>query len=210
VIYFNTKFYYKDNKHKDNKHHKRIKIKMTSTEIIRTESGVVILVSMNILDNAAEVILRIEEHKNCLLHWGLRHHHYEPWQIPPQSVWPEGSHAFDNTAVQSPFIRRNGFSEIITKLDFSMDFRLLDFVLFFPEEGRWDNNQGRNYRIEIPGHGQPAVYETSLGDVDLDVIASAVIEKEMSRNSWTLMHRFNLCYEITIPSQRSWAMPWIA
>jgi alpha-glucan,water dikinase len=191
VIYFNTKFYYKDNKH-----HKRIKIKMTNSEIIRTESGVVILVSRNILDNAAEVILRIEEHKNCLLHWGLRHHLYAPWQIPPQSVWPEGSHTFDNSAVQSPFIRRNGFSEIIIKLDFSMDFTLLDFVLFFPEEGRWDNNQGHNYRIEIPGHGQPAVHEKSPGDVDLDIIASAIIEEEMSRNSWTLMHRFNLCYEL--------------
>jgi alpha-glucan,water dikinase len=169
---------------------------MTNPEIIRTESGVVIQVIRNILDNASEVILRIEEHKICLLHWGLCHHLYAPWQIPPQSVWPEGSRAFENSAVQSPFIRRNGFSEIIIKLDFSMDFRLLDFVLFFPEENRWDNNQGRNYRIEIPGHSQTAVSEKSPGDVDLDVITSAIIEKEMSRNSWTLMHRFNLCYEL--------------
>jgi alpha-glucan,water dikinase len=167
---------------------------MTTNEIIRAESGVEILVSTNILDNAAEVILRTEEHKFCLLHWGLRHHVHEPWQIPPRSVWPEGSRAFDHSAVQTPFIKRNGFSEIIIKVDFLLDFRLLDFVLFFPNEGRWDNNRGENYKIKIPGIQQPA--EVSIGNPELDDIAEEIIKREMSRNSWTLMHRFNLCYEM--------------
>lgn len=300
------------------------------------EGGEVLFVERRILDDIVEVAIRMDNYKKCLLHWGLRHHIHAPWQVPPKSVWPEGSSAFDHVAVQTPFLGQNGHGQIIIRLDRSMDFRLIDFVLFFPEEGRWDNNHRRNYQIEIPGpdrtlssietlrndikqgkisydhmyhldedgrlavgvskeknryyvtlitdipgplilhwgavnryrhewflpsssihpagttifqdkaaqtpfvdsegfrrlhlemseqeapigiafvlkqidtdrwlndHGRnfyiplvvPPGYEVSLGDNKLAGLADEIIEKEMGRNSWTLMHRFNLCYDL--------------
>ncbi|MDH4220178.1 MAG: hypothetical protein OEW23_15570, partial [Candidatus Aminicenantes bacterium] len=124
--------------------------RMTGTTKIIAESGVVLFVEKRILDDMVEVAIRMEGHKKCLLHWGLRHQAHAPWQVPPQSVWPEGSGAFDHMAVQTPFLGQNGHSQIIIRLDRSMDFRLIDFVLFFPEEGRWDDNNRQNYQVEIP------------------------------------------------------------
>jgi alpha-glucan,water dikinase len=170
---------------------------------IIAESGVVLFVEKHILDDMVEVALRMEGLEECLLHWGLRHHAHAPWQVPPRSVWPEDSRAFNHTAVQTAFLRQNDYGQIIIRLPRSMDFRLIDFVLYFPEKGRWDNNHGRNYQIEIPEPGKPDVSpivpterEVSFENAALASLANEIIEKEVSRNSWSLMHRFNLCYDL--------------
>jgi alpha-glucan,water dikinase len=122
---------------------------MKKTVEIISESGIVLLVEKSILTDAVEVVIRMEDNKNCLLHWGLRRNSRAPWQVPPQSVWPEGSKAFDQAAIQTPFLKQNGGGRIMIRLHQPIDFSLIGFVLFFPEERRWDNNHGQNYRIEI-------------------------------------------------------------
>ncbi len=198
--------------------------RMTKTEKINVENGIVLLVKKSILDNMVEVTIQMENFRKCFLHWGLRNSISTSWQIPSVSVWPEGSRAFDHAAAQTPFLEQNGYGQITIRLDRSMDFTLINFALFFPEESRWDNNLGRNYQIEIPKLERSTLsfietlrkeikqekisfdrvyqlavrpeYEASLGDTELAVLADEIIEKEMSRNSWTLMHRFNLCYDL--------------
>ena len=118
-------------------------------EII-TKSGVVLLVKKGITDDSIEVCLQMETGKKCLLHWGLRSHSEAPWQMPPESVWPEGSRPFDKVALQTPFVWQNGQGQLMIRLDRSMDFSFIAFALVFPEEGRWDNNSGSNYQIKIP------------------------------------------------------------
>jgi alpha-glucan,water dikinase len=170
-------------------------------EKIITKSGVVLRVEKRITDDGVEVCLRMEKHEKCLLHWALRRHIQTSWQMPPQSVWPEGSRAFDHVAVQTPFLGQHRRGQIIIRLDRALDFSLIDFVLFFPDEDRWDNNHGRNYQIEIPRPERSSLspvrtYEESLGDPRISGLAGDIIEKEMSPNSWTLMHRFNLCHDL--------------
>jgi alpha-glucan,water dikinase len=168
---------------------------MRDSGTITTESGIAIKVEKRVLANHVEVALRAEEQKDCLMHWGLRRNARAPWQAPPDAAWPEGSRAFDQSAVQTPFIRRDDHGEIVLKLDLSADFTLIEFVLFFPQEGRWDNNRGRNYRIEIP-RSREVSFTTYFDNPELDHLAGEIIEKEMSRNSWTLMHRFDLCHDL--------------
>ena len=170
-------------------------MQMRDSGTITTESGIAIKVEKRVLDNHVEVALRAEDKKDCLMHWGLRRNARAPWQAPPGAAWPEGSKAFDQSAVQTPFTRRDDYGEIVLKLDLSSDFTLLEFVLFFPQEGRWDNNRGRNYRIEIP-RSREVSSTTYFDNPELDHLADEIIEKEMSRNSWTLMHRFDLCYDL--------------
>ena len=129
---------------------------MTIEKII-TKSGVVLLVEKRVTDDGVKVRLRMESHEKCVLHWGLRHHRQGPWQMPPRSVWPEGSRAFDQVAVQTPFTGQEGATQITFRLGRAFDFSLIDFVLYFPEEGRWDNNYGRNYRIRIPTPGRSSL-----------------------------------------------------
>jgi alpha-glucan,water dikinase len=161
------------------------------TETIITDSGIAVTVEKKVFDDTAELVFRIDKQEDCLLHWGFLRRPDSEWQMPPVGAWPEGSRAFDNAALQSPFIRKSGSGEVVIVLDFSAGFRLIDFVLFLPEQGRWDNNHGKNYRVEIPvASGQ------SPAGADLDRLSEEIIAKETSRNSWTLMHRFNLCYDL--------------
>lgn len=162
-------------------------------EKIIAESGAELLVEKRIMDDWVEISIGLKNHKKCLLHWGLCHHVQAPWEMPPSSVWPDGSKAFGKQAIQTPFAEKDDVGRIVIRLDRKLDFSFLVFVLYFPEADRWDNNLGRNYQIPLV---VPTQYEVSLGHPELAVIADEIIEKEMSRNSWTLMHRFNLCYDL--------------
>ncbi len=164
-------------------------------EKITSESGIGLLIEKVLHDNVVELLIRTDESRGSLLHWGLRQRPYGAWQVPPQAAWPEGSRAFDHSAVQTPFMRRDGKDEISFRLDPSAGFRFMDFALFFPGENRWDNNRGNNYRIELPSPAQ-ASSGPSLDDRLPEGLADEIIDKEVSRSSWTLMHRFNLCYDL--------------
>ena len=164
-------------------------------EKITTESGLEILVEKEVAEDTATVVLELADNASCFLHWGFRLRSGVDWQVPAPKYWPEGTRAYDNKAVQTPFIRQDGKAGIIIRVDSSLDYRSIDFVLYYPEEKRWDNNRGRNYRIDVPSL-RHSPYQESIGGKDLSDLAEEIIEKEMGRNSWTLMHRFNLCYDL--------------
>ncbi len=107
-------------------------------------------------DGLVEISFLMESPEPCLLHWGLCRNNQARWELPPPSIWPEGTQPYDPRAVQTPFAGLNGRSRITIGLDSTMGFSSLDFVLFFPEERRWDNNQGRNYRVLLPKLEEPA------------------------------------------------------
>ena len=124
---------------------------------IVAKSGVVLTVEELVKDDGSvEISIQMENPKPCLLHWGVRQGNQARWQSPPRSVWPEGTRPYDHLAVQTPFAGENGRRQIRIELDRTMAFSSIDFVLFFPEEGRWDNNNGRDYRIIIPKSETPA------------------------------------------------------
>ena len=176
-------------------------VKMSSTapiagqamtvEKITTRSGVELMVEKRELDDQVEVSFLMKNKTECLLHWGLSRHVRAPWQIPPRSLWPKGTRAFGGTAVQTPFSSRNGEGRIVISLERTPSFSVIAFALFLPKENRWDNNHGKNYYIDLRKPEERYI-ETS----GVSALADQIIEKEMSRNSWTLMHRFNLCYDL--------------
>ncbi len=130
---------------------------MIMTEEIKTKSGLKLLVEKRSIDNQVEVSLRMKNKRNCLLHWGVCRHVKASWQIPPQSLWPEGTRASGKAALQTPFLSRDGDSQVIIRLDQPLSFPVIDFALFFPEENRWDNNHGKNYHIKLPVSEKPSL-----------------------------------------------------
>ncbi|MBC8554141.1 MAG: hypothetical protein H8D23_31410, partial [Candidatus Brocadiales bacterium] len=118
-------------------------------EEIIVENNVKLLAEKRETDGKMEVSLQMKNKENCILHWGLSKSASATWQIPPQSLWPGGSKAFDQTSVQSPFSSHNGKKQIIIRLDKMMDFSIINYVLFYPDTGQWDNNHGKNYHIKL-------------------------------------------------------------
>ncbi|MGA1843859.1 MAG: phosphohistidine-like domain-containing protein [bacterium] len=126
------------------------------TEEIETGKGLRLHVEKHIAAHGIEVFLRLNPRRRCLLHWGLSRYPKAPWRIPPRTYWPEGTRQIGPDAVQTPFSLDDGEGRIHIRLPLSPDFSLIDFVLFFPEEESWDNNNGENYRIELPALKVPS------------------------------------------------------
>jgi alpha-glucan,water dikinase len=141
-----------------------------SKETIKTRSGLQLTVETRGAADAVEISMKTAAGKRCLLHWGVRHDAKDQWRLPPQSLWPPGSSSAGQAAVQTPFAKQNGEAGVVIHV--SPDYTFLDFALFFPDEGRWDNNDGRNYHIALarPDSGKPV----SL----LDVLHAQIKEGE--------------------------------
>jgi alpha-glucan,water dikinase len=123
---------------------------MVMIEEITLKNRAKLRVERRELKGCIEVLFHLGSRENCLLHWGLSKRPRAAWRIPPAQVWPEGSKAYGRAAIQTPFTCRNNDCRLNIKLDSSMDFSNLVFSFFFPDTGRWDNNRGKNYNIELP------------------------------------------------------------
>ena len=120
-----------------------------TTEKIITESGIQLSIEKHRTEDKTVISLETDRHEGYLLHWGVGRHLQQTWQTAPKALWPKGSKAVDEAAVQTPFREQNGGYRIVFRIDRAWDFSCIVFALFLPEKNHWDNNRGRNYRIEI-------------------------------------------------------------
>src|SRR5262249_33688009 len=109
------------------------------TEEIATSSGLALVVEKRFDAGRVELVLRAQTPKRCVLHWGIRGKGQSGWRSLPQPLWPEGTNAAGPDAMQTPFKATNGESRISITLKPDNPPELIEFALFFPEEGRWDN-----------------------------------------------------------------------
>jgi len=122
---------------------------MKVKETIATQSGWPLSVEIRATPGHLDVNFEAAKARPCLLHWGVRRAAEKEWQMPPATCWPAETKMAGKNAVQSAFPKQNGGSQLVIQLPQPTDFASLDFVLYFPEEKRWDNNQGRNYQIPL-------------------------------------------------------------
>jgi alpha-glucan, water dikinase len=161
---------------------------------IALQSGHTLTVNRQVLDDAIEISIALQSEQDCLLHWGLCRNHSRSWEAPPLSLWPPGSRAYGRSAIQTSFAEQQAPGRIVIGLDQKSDYSFMEFALYFPQNNRWDSKSGQNYRIEIGGSQSSECYAAEFQQ--LGGMADAIIQNETSRNSWTLMHRFNLCYDL--------------
>lgn len=129
-----------------------------------------------------------------LLHWGVSRLGRRAWTLPPPSMRPQGTVVFDDLAVQTPFtLRRDGLACL--ELDLPDDDLPLGvcFVLKAGETGRWLKDQGQDFYVPVD---DSLCRDDARGDARLAALADPILSAEMSPNSWTLMHRFNLCHDL--------------
>ena len=135
--------------------------KNVTRETIATRSGLRLQVETRWAGDHLEVSLEGAASPSCVLHWGVRGEAQREWQSPPPALWPPGTKGFDSKAVQTPLAKHDGQAGVVIHLSPAGAFAFLDFVLFFPDEGRWDNNEGRNYEIPLarPEAARPVALE---------------------------------------------------
>lgn len=171
---------------------------MLDEEEIGTRHGE-LRVEKEIRGKRLEITLKFRTDRECLLHWGVSRAGKGPWQAPPEEIRPPKTRPYDDHAVQTPF----GQGGVIHILMEDVQYAELPFVLYFPQRREWDNNEGRDYRILLPTALRSVIspYEggapsSKIEHKELQGIAEKIIQKETGRDSWTLMHRYNLCHEL--------------
>jgi alpha-glucan,water dikinase len=143
---------------------------MSQTQTIPTRSGFELVAETSKQGDQTEVAFRLPEGKRCLLHWGIRDRAVDQWRVPPESVWPPGTQRFGQNAVQTPLSRQNGQAGVVLHLPNNPDALSVEFVLFFPEEKRWDNNGGQNYRVvlaEEPAPDLRSILRAEFGEAEV-------------------------------------------
>ena len=112
-------------------------------EEIITDRNHKLCIEKEITDNKIDILIDLECDTKLILHWGLCRHSGGTWLLPPSGSWPAGSEIFGSNALQTPFFSSKGKEKIHLRLDRSLHFRSIMFSLFSPDEGRWDNHQGK-------------------------------------------------------------------
>jgi len=137
---------------------------------------------------------------NCaaplILHWGLAGKFRHQWQRPVAAFCPPGTVDFAKTAVRTPFQEREGLNWL--ELDFPQTAteqrpRGINFILYQPANEQWLKVNGQDIYLSLAEETRD---DDVFGSSTAREIAEKIIHEEMSRGSWTLMHRFNLCHDL--------------
>ncbi len=139
------------------------------------------------------IILITNIHGPLLLHWGMAQHRRHEWVLPPVALRPPRSEVIKKKALQTQFLSNDHLNTLT--LEFSEQDAPMGITLVLKEveTGEWINNHGENFYIPVHESSQK---ETSGEPPQISSIADEIIRAEMGHNSWTLMHRFNLCYDL--------------
>jgi alpha-glucan, water dikinase len=141
-------------------------------QTIPAAGGLNLVVEKRAEASRVDLLLRLSGGKKCVLHWGVCSLNDRRWHSLPESLWPEGTSSAGPNAMQTPFKPNNGESRIAMALSPDAGQNRVEFVLFFPDEQRWDNNQHRNYHIDFSAPG-------ATGSSPRDFLHSQLPEQEL-------------------------------
>lgn len=153
-----------------------------------------------------EVVMVTDVEAPLWLHWGLAENAGGGWQMPPDSIWPPGSRGFQNTALQTPFVDRDGLRWLEIALAQPAGMSTLRFVLYAPSQPGWIKADGGDMALRLQPVSEPA---SAVPRRTHASVAERIISAETGRKSWTLMHRFNLCYEVLEGVEQDARALWI-
>lgn len=147
-------------------------------------------------EGGTRVILVSDSPGPLVLHWGLPGKFRHQWLLPPTEFRPPETVEFAKTAVRSPFYEREGLYWL--ELDFPAAAdprpRGISFILFQSATEQWLKVNGQDIYLPLEQDGRKR--DDVFGSETVRELAEQIIHEEMSRGSWTLMHRFNLCHDL--------------
>ena len=166
-----------------------------------------------------EMIFTTNYMEKLILHWGVfRAYHDIEWMHPIKESIPENSIEFDKKAIQTEFIpdEKNEESTIKITLLRGKGFETvmggINFVIMEPENNKWFNNFGNNYRIKFRLKKKKSKERDALikRGVPVPDFVDDIIMCETLYESWSLMHRYNKCCEIIYPwNEKTLNEDWI-
>lgn len=161
--------------------------------IFNVEPGGRLKVTVSRDENRYRLMLTTDIPGPLILHWGVTPGSRREWNPPSADLLPPGTVLFQEKAAQTPFAGDGRTQRLELEISQSEAPAGIVFVLKQGDTERWLKDRGGNFYIPLLGVQDSAA---TLRDAELAHLADEIIEREMSGNSWTLMHRFNLCYDL--------------
>lgn len=140
-----------------------------------------------------QLVLTAASDPPLILHWGIAGRSRHDWHPPPSALLPPGTVLLQESAARTPFFPHHGRQRLELTMDQSQAPLGIVFVLQEADTGRWLKERGGNFFVPLAQLGGLA---PDLGHARLTQLADEIIDREMGGHSWTLMHRFNLCYDL--------------
>jgi alpha-glucan, water dikinase len=142
-------------------------------------------------DSGVTIALATDVRPPLSLYWGVGANRRE-WKLPEPALRPTGTSQPTEQAVETAFREEHGLRALRISMPSGKAPSLLCFVLHQPGLERWWKDRGRNFFVPLAA--QPAGHP--FQDPALAAVADEIIEKESGAGSWTLMHRFDLAWEL--------------
>lgn len=153
-------------------------------EVIKNRAGLGLSVEKRSAGADLDVILHLKADGNYTLHWGLARQSPGQWQLPPQSLWPDKTQAFNHQAVRTPFAGDKADKQITLRLKDGQAAPFLVFDVFNSDTNRWENNHGKDFYVPLP-ELKPAPVPPQPGEVLDEQLAGAetAFRKDFSLDS---------------------------
>ena len=157
-------------------------------KVLQLDSGENLEVAMTRSGDHRRVLLLTDAEGPLVLHWGVAEHPRSEWRRPPMELCPASSSVSDERAVDTPFTEWQQRRRLILDFPETQAPPGLSFVLHQTGTGRWLKHDGQNFFLRL-AKPQPA-------GARLATLTEEIVNAETGNHGWTLMHRFNLCYDL--------------
>jgi alpha-glucan,water dikinase len=166
----------------------------TSMTLHALDDGYELAVAIRSSESSVTLALATDVQGPLFLYWGVASNRRE-WLLPSKDLWPPGTRQAAETAVETPFKGDRDDPELRTlriDLPAAKASPALTFVLRQSEADKWWKDRGRDFYVDLAAHST----RNLMDDPALTKLADEIVEHETSRSSWTLMHRFNLAWDL--------------
>ncbi|MBF0566917.1 MAG: hypothetical protein HQK89_16955 [Nitrospirae bacterium] len=163
------------------------------TTLFKLDGGKELSVAVTKETNRYGVNLTTDIGGEPLLHWGVSGRSSDEWTMPPAGIVPQGSVNYENRAIQTPFAFIDGLHRLSIPIDAEFVPEYVLFVIKDTATGKWFNSKGKYLSVPVR---QGRVLSVPVTEPLMEEVLSRIVDGEMGNHSWTLMHRYNLCYEL--------------
>ena len=153
---------------------------------------------------------------NIQLHWAVyKKNNASLWIHPVEKFYPKNTVDADKCSVDTSFEKNKIEFDFEIKSDDENIFQGINFVLKNLSNGKWYNNYGQNYRIEIIKREKTIYNEENNSELIIPECIKDAVDLEGNAGNWSLMHRYQkvrdclFLLDLENPKESLWIYIWL-
>ncbi len=149
-------------------------------------------------EERVRLLLASDRSQALVLHWGMIDKPFGPWRHAVTAARPPATEVFDPMALRTPLswddtVKEGKIQVLELDLAAEKEAHAIAFLLFDPAVKQWYRSSDGDFFFRLKTNDTATA---PLPYPSISAVAQTIIEQEMTRSSWTLMHRFNLCHDL--------------